>query len=233
MKFAINAEQQHFFQKNSYLELEGLLTSTSLQQIREGVQSALSQKLHQPLHKIATVSPIELITSGRDLWRHDEKIKKFITSLAAISSELVLTKTVRLGYDQLLLPVPQSKLLPTPSVQPAFMEKTISLEEMSCLRGLSCGAMLCLKASDQMLEPSPDSIFPIQAGNVTFFTADKEINFTELHRRQDAQFLLIAYTENIALYVMQENDPCLHDLKSRGYVFGDRLNDRLHPIVYR
>lgn len=233
MKFVVSKEQHHYYQKNGCLELEGLLSPKSLLQIREGVQSSLSHKLQMPNGKIASSSPLDLIKAGRDLWRHSEQIKKYISSLGEIAAQLTVTKTVRLGYDQLLLPLPHSKILSTPTLRPASFEGSISLSEMSCLQGIICGAMLCLQAADEDVEASAESIFPLNAGNITFFSAEKEINFIELHRRQKAQFLLVAYTENIALYIMQENDPCVHDLKSYGYVFGDRLNDRLHPIVYR
>lgn len=233
MKFVVSREQHHFFEKKGYLEFEGLLTPTSLLQIREGVQSALSHKLHLSPVKIAAANPLDLLPAGRDLWRHNERIKKYIASLAEVSAQLIMTKTVRVGYDQLLLPLPQSKLLLTPIVRPPCFEQSISLTEMSCLQGITCGAVLCLQAADEVIEAAADSVFPLNAGNVTFISADKEINFAELHRRQGAQFLLVTYTDNVALYIMQENDPYVHNLKDYGYVFGDRLNDRLHPIVYR
>lgn len=45
--------------------------------------------------------------------------------------------------------------------------------------------------------------------------------------------LMIAYCDKYSQYLYEEADPQVHFLKSLGYVFGDRLNDQLHPILLR
>jgi len=49
----------------------------------------------------------------------------------------------------------------------------------------------------------------------------------------EQRYLMLVYTHPTAIYYLEEKDPKTHHLKSLGYVFGDRLNDKLNPIVYR
>jgi hypothetical protein len=47
------------------------------------------------------------------------------------------------------------------------------------------------------------------------------------------RYLLIVFANRRAQYVLNANDPHAHALKHKGYVFGDRLREELHPIVIR
>lgn len=46
-------------------------------------------------------------------------------------------------------------------------------------------------------------------------------------------YFLIGYGDKHSQYLYEIRDPNAHFLKSLGYVFGDRLNDNLHPILLR
>ena len=76
-------------------------------------------------------------------------------------------------------------------------------------------------------------IFPKIAGNCTFVSSEMVIPFQELQERTGQRFLLITYTEKTALYTLDPKDPHTHNLKQLGYVFGDRLADAYHPILFR
>ncbi|QLH36192.1 MAG: hypothetical protein HWD61_08680 [Parachlamydiaceae bacterium] len=45
--------------------------------------------------------------------------------------------------------------------------------------------------------------------------------------------MLLAFADFRTVYILNENDPHTHTLKHLGYVFGDKLSDKLNPIVYR
>ena len=77
------------------------------------------------------------------------------------------------------------------------------------------------------------SIFAKKAGNAVFFTPELPIDFSKLITDDSHRYLLITYTHSTAIYYMEENDPQTHVPKSLGYVFGDRLNDKFNPIIYR
>lgn len=56
---------------------------------------------------------------------------------------------------------------------------------------------------------------------------------TPLPDFEEGPFFMIAYCDKYSQYLYEERDPQVHFLKSLGYVFGDRLSDRLHPILLR
>ncbi len=47
------------------------------------------------------------------------------------------------------------------------------------------------------------------------------------------EYFVIGWAEDKALYVFQPSDHYTHELKKRGYVFGDRLIERWHPTLTR
>jgi hypothetical protein len=50
---------------------------------------------------------------------------------------------------------------------------------------------------------------------------------------KNSRFLLMGYGDSYSQYLHVPNDPQGHYLKSIGYVFGDHLNDSLHPLLLR
>jgi hypothetical protein len=242
MKFAVANEHREYFQQNKVIEFEGLLTSEQLNQLNVGIDAALSKRLAEPLHKIHTLSADKLFLAGRDLWRDNNAVKKLVTNslLGQIAAELMQEDPIRLGYDQ-YLPVPSamSHLHKSGDKYQVLLGKTSSLEEVSCLQGVRCGLILCLKDAKekpplpQAEGEQPPQIFPMIAGNGSYFTPEYNIPFKALLEHPGQSFLLITYTQQTTVYVMREGDPNVHELKKRGYVFGDKLTDKLNPIVHR
>lgn len=56
---------------------------------------------------------------------------------------------------------------------------------------------------------------------------------TPLPSFENGPYFMIAYCDKYSQYLYEERDPQVHFPKSLGYVFGDMLKDRLHPIVLR
>lgn len=46
-------------------------------------------------------------------------------------------------------------------------------------------------------------------------------------------YLLIVYAENSATYVHKNQDLHAHLMKELGYVYGDRLKDKIHPLLIK
>jgi hypothetical protein len=249
MKFAITSEQRQYFHKQQMLELEGLLTLQQLEFLTEAIEAEVLRKKNIGSVKYANLPAKELFMGGHDLWRNEASIAKVVTDLkyAEIIAELTHTRLLRLGYDQwfpsnLLImdksqspptaPLPKSRTAEK-SPYDQLLSKTASLRNVCCLQGVCCGLMLCLSGSVSSKDEAYEGVFSDVAGNGVFIAPERAIDFPTLLQRPEQQFLLIVYTEKTALYTMQKDDPHVHELKRLGYVFGDRLNDRLHPIIYR
>ena len=151
-------------------------------------------------------------------------------NLAEAASELIEHKPLRFGYDQ-LLPM-SNEAVAGKNAYAALLSKTATLQDISCIQGVLCGLILCLKAAQQPPESASSTIFPFTAGSGVMFAPDVPIAFGELAKRQGYIYLMLAYTEAKAVYRLQPEDPHAYDFKQLGYNFGDRLSDKLNPLVY-
>lgn len=245
MKFATAKEHRDFFQKYGWIEFEELLSQDQLALANQAINQTLMDRLNVSAEKLPLLSSEKIYLQGRDLWRSHPFLQKLVTQLrfAEIVSELIEKRPLRLGYDQLFS---TSHQLPfaseTSTVYTHFLENTASLEAVSCLQGVIGGLVLALGKKEHVLaekEPlTKDAIegidiFPSQSGNVIFFQPHVPVNWSRLYEHPEQRFYLIVYTMSVAHYQLQPQDPHTHALKRLGYVFNDKLNDKLHPIVYR
>lgn len=241
IKFAISKDQRLHFEKHHFLEIEEILTNDQLQYLKDEI-NRLSNLSSSKIDEWETLSEAEKqFASGRDLWRKSNIIKKFALDkqLAKIASELTGQKFLRLGYDQFFPSIVIKKSLggleKTMTRYSYWLKKNAPIGELSCIQGIVCGLLLCLNAPEaEMRVPAiDDSIFSLKAGNIVFFSPLKHIDFSELPTRPGQEFFLLTYAEKRAIYIPNENDPQLHAFKQLGYVFGDRLNDSLNPVLCR
>ncbi len=243
MKLAIAKEHRDFFQKQGFIEFEDFLSQNDLILFDRAINQALSQRIKTFQEKGEQVASEQLFLRGRDLWRSDEELRTLVcqSRFARIVSELIEKKPLRLGYDQLFPSLyPTSLRKASSSIYTGFIQQTTTLNEISCLQGIVCGLMLALFASNpenqemgQVKESEGVDIFPHRPGQVIFFQPHIPINLTYLYQHSGQRFLLIVYTQSLACYQLQVQDPHTHFLKHLGYIFNDRLSDKLNPIVYR
>ncbi|MBA3237390.1 MAG: hypothetical protein H0T62_03450 [Parachlamydiaceae bacterium] len=240
IKFALSKEQRLHFEKHHFLEIEGMLESEQLQLLKNEIHG-LTRQSSSKIDEWVTLSETEKqYANGRDLWRKSTAIKKFALSkqLAKIASDLTGIKFLRFGYDQFLpsiaLPAHSTPEEST-SKYSFWIKKKAPLGEHSSIQGVVSGLLLCLNNPEsEFTVPSVDnSIFSSTAGNIIFFSSEKEVNFSELQKRPGQEFFLITYAEKVSIYVHNENDPHLHAFKQLGYVFGDRLKDDINPVLCR
>lgn len=237
MKVAISSEQRRFFQKNQAVELEEYLSKENLLQLNKLVDEVLAVRLSCEAEKLSKVNPEKLFLAGRDLWREKEELQKRICypGWAEVASQLTEQTPVRIGYDQLFFSRPA--LLTAPDVHDAYRNllwKPGTLEEISCFRGLLCGLMICLQNDQPASEPIETiSIFPQNAGNAVYFSPSASIDFSPLWKRKGERYLLIAYAQAKATYIIQPKDPLTHLMKQYGYVVGDYLKEKLNPTLFR
>jgi hypothetical protein len=240
MKFATAKEHRDFFQKKHWIEFEGLLSKEQLALVNQTIDQVLAERLNVPAEKVRLLPSEKFYLHGRDLWRHNLVLQKLATRtrFAELATELIEKKPLRLGYDQLFPECHQPPFSQqTAPVYSHFLERTASLEAVSCLQGIACGIMVALGGQENLpaehaLSKGID-VYPNQPGNLIFFQPRVEVDWGRLYAHLGQRFLMIVYTQAFAHYQLQPQDPHTHALKRLGYVFNDRLSDRLNPIVYR
>lgn len=229
-KFTLAREHLFHFQTQQFLELEDVLTTQQLVDLKQTIENTLLQTTGQ---KKSFLTLDHLFTVGYDLHQHNESLKKWVTNrqFSEIAATLAGEKVLRLGYDE-LFPCPRK----TSSAR-CYIDNLPykgKLSDISAIQGVVCGLVICLQGFQEEIEtPLNNSIFPKKEGNMVFFSPEKEIDFKELQHRIGQEFLLIVYAGKTAIYALNEKAPHAHVHKRQGYVFGDRLKDHLNPIVYR
>jgi hypothetical protein len=235
MKLVVDANHKEYFEKHQAIEFEGLLGGPQLEALQMCLKISLSSRIDADLNKLDSTPQQKLFMAGRDLWRTDPFLSKIVRQkqLAEIASELIHRRPIRLGYDQ-FFPCPSMKLLPhQQDTYSQLLMKEATLQEISAMQGVLCGLMLCLESNPSAVSAMETSIFSPKAGNGVFFNAERKISFQEIFERQGCSYLLITYVGIHSVYMLNLQDPQVHNLKSYGYVFGDKLSDKLHPILYR
>ncbi len=230
MKFATAKEHRDYFRKHRHVEFEGLLTVQQCMEINLEIDAALAQRLGMRVSSLLAQSVDKLYTSGRDLCRASPKLKKISLhkGFAEAAADLLEHKPLRIGYDQLLPGSAKAASMYHVAGDHAYMHRSATLPEVSCIQGVVGGLILCIKASETSVSP----LFPTQAGHGVFLAPDMVIDFNALEALTDARYLLITYAQYSSVYCHQEGDPQVNYFRSLGYNFGDRLSEKLHPQVY-
>jgi hypothetical protein len=240
MKFATAKEHRDFFQKHGWIEFDGFISDEQLALANQAIDQVLAERLKISSDRLGLLSSEKFFLEGRDLWRSNQTLRKLAVQprFVEISSDLIEKKPLRLGYDQLLPGYIKSEFLaPAQQVYSHFLEQTANLEDVSCLKGVVCGLILALGGKQERVPEKISSdginIFPSQPGRVIFFKPNLLVNWNDLYNHAGQRFYMIVYTQAFAYYQLQPKDPHTHSLKRIGYVFNDKLNDKLNPIVYR
>lgn len=241
MKFVLSGEHKEFFRKQHHIEFEGLIQASHLSDLNRGIDKALSERLNITPSQLRHLNSQKIYNVGRDLWRICEQLKKVVLhpKLAEIASELVHMRPLRIGYDQLLSGV-SAEVGEPDATYASLLKQSIAINQTSCLSRVACGLMICLSAPVEKIAqeegneslPSKD-IFPLVPGNGIYFNSEYPINYSLLHTLQGYRYIQIVYVQASSQYILEERDFHTHDLKHLGYVFGDTVNDKLHPIVLR
>jgi hypothetical protein len=240
MRFTTAKEHRDFFQKHGWIEFEGLISDEQLILINQAIERSLADQLHVPLDRLNALSSEKLFLEGRDLWRSDQILRKIATQarFSEIASELVEKRPLRLGYDEFFPAFNMNQYAGgSKQLYSRFLDQTACLEDISCLKELACGLMLSLgggqNISAEELPSNGIDVFPKESGRVIFFMPNVQVNWRQLNAHPEQRFYMIVYTEMFAYYRLEPKDPHTHALKRLGYIFNDKLSDKLHPIVYR
>lgn len=231
MKLATDKSHRNYFHKNGVIEFDGLFNISQVDELNAAIDNILCKNLAIPREKLARQSPNEIFLHGRDLFRENDLLKKQLLHqrLAEIAVELTEERSLRMGYDQLFVGESKQPLFST--VYDQFLHQEGTLHDKSTITPVLCGLMLCLEPS--VSEQNSSVLFPKTAGSGVYFKADIPFDLTFLSHAEGGRYLLIAYAHPRTVYILNEKDPHTHALKHKGYVFGDRLSDKLNPLIYR
>jgi len=239
MKFAVDSNHRDYFQKNQAIEFDSLLDGKQLNIIENHIKKALAIRLGNTKDKTDSFLSENLFMAGRDLFREDPAIRKMISQkhFAEIAFELIQQKPLRLGYDQFFPSPPMQQILDHhQSPYCHLLKSRPSLQEMSSLQGVLCGLMICIRAelteNDNTIQEGT-TIFSRKAGNGVFFSSSAAVNFADLIKCTDCSYLLVVYVHSSAVYILNTLDPNVYALKEYGYSLGDKLTDKLNPIILR
>jgi hypothetical protein len=251
MRYVVSGEHLAFYEKWGYIEFESLISETEASLIRQEIHTVFSRRkkeLSSQSKKIDEALPFhgrynraieEAHFFGRDILKDSPSMQKILFSsrLTKIAGELSYKKELRYGFDQVFATAEEHDSEPSKE-QSIFENSVFTLADVSCIKGLIIAAAICVEGA---LESSPSipeenkpiKIFPDQLGNVLFFSCTKPIDISDLLSRRGQRFVLLAFAQKNVQYLYQIKDPHVHALKQSGYVFGDSLNEKTHPTLYR
>lgn len=185
----------------------------------------LNQKGYIPFYELLSAQELKTLNGAlqgqkHDIWRENDSVKKIVFSrrLVNLVYELTNKKPIRLAFDHYLPEKPRG-LLNTEKASPVeeFFENEIPLQEQISINPL-VGMFLLTLTGDS-------------AGNGYFVLPGTIFPLNELSASE--RYFLIGYGDSHSQYLYETRDRDVHFLKTLGYVFGDRLNDNLHPILLR
>lgn len=223
MKFSLSKEHRYFFQEKGYIQFEEYLSKERLEALEKSLGDALSRlKLTESLDKQYQL--------GRDLWRKDEEMCKWVAfhRFAELVGDVIGVHTLRLGFDQFFPGI-------TSQLSKDF-DKSASLESISCLKGIAGAIIIAIDTTFE--EPSLESTegidpFPYKAGSVSIVGPQTVINWRSISKHHDQRFYMIVYAGKNGMYQLEPADPHTHDWKQLGYIFNEKLIEKHHPTVLK
>ena len=220
MRFSLTKEHKEFFYKHLFIEFEEVLSPDQIASLKVSIQHVMAKR-DSKIYKEGT----PLI--GRDLFRDDKDIRKFILSknFAHVVKDLCSKDSLRMAFDQYLNPK---------KTGPKFFSKLSSFKEASCLADTY--AILIFKLSGKEFtrpEEGPFLPSPHKVGSLLIVHPDKILNFEGLLESSDDELYIITYGSDKLLYRPSNLDPAEPLIKRMGYAYGDLMKEQTHPIVYR
>ena len=226
MRFALNSDHKDFYSKNSFIEFDELLTPDSLASLQSDIETTLSHRLKVSPSRLPDQPRKALFDAGFDIWRDSSNFKKtlFKSTVSEIAAQLFEESFLRIGFDQ---------YIDTGSGSEALLTSSLSFNDLSCAKPLIGALILRLSPpTDETIDPQICPI-PSKAGSGIFVSPSKIIPWSTLFAEKNLRLLILAYASKRSIYHLEKNDPHTHVWKGLGYVFGDRLNDNLHPVIHR
>jgi hypothetical protein len=206
MRQIIEFSQIDFFKKNRYLELDGLFKSNDFETITMALHALNPPKssASADLHNCYLNIPL---------------LKRWLIAqpIAQILYDLSGLQQFRLLFDQVI----EYPLYPkSPS--------SLVLDQLS-FQGVVMGLLININGFPVDGHP----LFPSHKSHVTFFDPTLMIDLQPFKTPTGSKFLCVGFGTLQTRYRFEPTDPHTHDLKKLGYVFGDVLDNRFHPVFFK
>jgi hypothetical protein len=213
MHWTVTTQHKDFFQENHSILFDELITLESLIALKEEIR-----------HEVQKLGLTAFSMSGKDFTQKIASLNKFSLNKqwAKIFAELLMLKHLRYGYTQLIYPQKTSSLSLNKNLKVAARQ---NIQEISSIQGCLGGVIFCLDESFHEELPKP--------GSALFFDKEYPIPFDLLKDVDQGMFLMIIYCEKNSVYIHNDKDKETTYLRTFGYNYGDRLLDKLNPLVYQ
>lgn len=285
MRIQVAKEDKSFFERQGWIEFDGLFSSDELKKMGLAIDSELASRLVQSSGSISslessrmssyavgkrTLSHSEIVLLGRDLAISSPVIQKYLFSRKLVETvyQLIEKKPLRWAFDHVVT----DRYLDTFLHQPLDIEGSISVGKLLLVGALIIDDKRNNSVDDLSTRTSESerALYPQgehTAGRVLFFNPDlfKKSSSGDALAHNDLSFsgpssfsylfknpqeraqafdatrsthesrrvLLFGWSDAKPIYSMNPNDSSTHQLKHFGYVFGDRLKETTHPVLYR
>ena len=223
---------------------------------------SLSHSLHFTTYAIGKreLTSSEIAYFGRDLLLSSSDVKSFFHSrkLAEAAYQLLDKKPLRWAFDHVVTDQYLHRFL----CAPIDIEKSISINRLLLVGILTLDETVSEEEREAGNKKHLSSrcqcpVYPERFGNLVLFNpslfkhssdeetsaslprflfkheniAVKSVDHPETGRPKKA--IMFGLTDSRPIYCFNENDMATHQLKQYGYVFGDRLKETTHPVLYR
>jgi hypothetical protein len=233
MRPAITRDHQQFFSQNGWIAFEDVLSSDRVGQMLQTLLSAEARRLHTTPLRLSEHTPIDLFQAGTDLWRTDQEVRSIASDMgwAKLLSELLDQRVLRLAGDQLWLWRP-GRWSPqfVPFAQQAL--PWMSLSQIVSCDGLLAGIFFSLEGG------SPGSVKPQlplnplgPVGGAVVVRADLPLSLQMFQGLSKATYCVLVGGKQCQ-YRPAPLDPAPHRMKSFGYIPGQPLTERSHPLLW-
>ena len=223
MRLTITFDHREFFNKNHYIEFEGIISPDQAAALKKECEEVIAKRLQLTPARLHQCPAPQIYQAGYDLWRDSGSIKKSTqkNTFASLASELTQVLPIRYGFDQYFA---------TTKCTVSAYDVPLSLQEISSMKPLACGLLLAL---NDLAAPPSFFPMPLKTGSGLFISPSFALPWPQLFSTPGLSFLLIAYAQQKTFFCADTRDPHAVSLKKLGYVFNDLLKDSLHPILHR
>lgn len=234
MKYTIASEHRDFFRKNQIIEFEDIVSKDQLHKINAEIADIVSKRQGLAKDKFDKISSGNKFLQGRDLLRESPVLKKAYAQFAEYAAALSEKNGLRFGCDQYLPWIHSSNLPIDRTSYSSLFKQPMTLNDFISLKDIICGFILCLnEAPQEAIEAENPLPFPHKDGSAVFVGPEHLLNFRELSETMGANYLLIVFAESAATYDPKAADPFANQLKHMGYIPGEKLKEKTHPLLCR
>lgn len=233
MRPAITREHQQFFSQNGWIAFEDVLGADRTTQMLQTLLTAEADRLHTTSLRLGECSPLDLFQAGTDLWRTNTEVRGIAADLgwAKLLGELLDVRVLRLAGDQLWLWRPGRW---SPQFVPFAQESLpwISLSQIVSCDGLLAGIFFSLEGGAQNSVKPQLPLNPLgPVGGAVIVRADLPLSLQMFQGLSKASYCILVAGKQCQ-YRPAPLDPAPHRLKSLGYIPGQQLHERSHPLLW-